>query len=794
MKVQFILYLIFSIGCFARSSDYSAQGDRKYFWGCNGALSASVSFCSPTNYTCKCVDKNFQASIAGCLDQIGKATKGAKSGMVNYCENYAMSKIDDDWYDDALKYYKKNGKNACEIPNFNMIISIDTPFILNKAIAEAYAESYTRFYNNKDDSLYYGAACLGYWLLVLLISSMSNFTKFMFPNLVKKMTNSIINYYRKYLSIPAMFHKKKSQEQSFFHIFSFLILSRMESLIIFLFYCVTIMLMSINLKAIQGDALYTAKYMAEIRYVADRSGIIATIEMPLIFLFAGRNNFLQWLTGFNYSTFVGFHRHTARIMFMLVVIHAVCFTINFGSYYKTALAEQYLRWGITAAVAGGVIMIQSMLYLRRRWYEVFLIFHIILAAFWTAGAWLHVKDLGYIWFVYPSVAVWSFDRVVRIGRLFAFGFPHATVTLLSDETLKVIISKPNYWHSIPGGHAFIHFLKPTYFWQSHPFTYTDSYEDKNYLILYCKVKGGITHSLYRLLVNSPGRSCQVRVSVEGPYGEPTPAKYADSAVFIAGGNGIPGIYSEILDIALKSKHSENNKLKLHWVVREYPSLYWFYEELLKLRNTRIETTIYVTKPDCHIFIEEFNNRFNAVEKSSCPDSEGDSNDPCEEQDEKLDSSIKEKYKTNIECTDSEEKLCGHDIVEKIKHELSHITFKEGRPIIKDLMTQEVIESNDSVAFVTCGHGAMVDEFCAIPYNTSCLCQSKEALATYTSCYVTRPEITTDLDQFSSSWSNDEVSSIEKNSSVKEDIKEEEFEKDLDYSSIINNIKLELSHI
>ena len=45
-----------------------------------------------------------------------------------------------------------------------------------------------------------------------------------------------------------------------------------------------------------------------------------------------------------------------------------------------------------------------------------------MAAIFVGGTWVHVDILGYVWFVYPAVAVWCFDRLVRIGRLIAFDF------------------------------------------------------------------------------------------------------------------------------------------------------------------------------------------------------------------------------------------------------------------------------------------------------------------------------------------------------------------------------------
>ena len=75
------------------------------------------------------------------------------------------------------------------------------------------------------------------------------------------------------------------------------------------------------MEALDNDPVFYSKYKAQIRYCADRTGITATIVMPLVFLYAGRNNFamVNWLA---ISNLCCLHRHTARVMFYLVVIHA----------------------------------------------------------------------------------------------------------------------------------------------------------------------------------------------------------------------------------------------------------------------------------------------------------------------------------------------------------------------------------------------------------------------------------------------------------------------------------------
>ncbi|EGW35468.1 uncharacterized protein SPAPADRAFT_48458 [Spathaspora passalidarum NRRL Y-27907] len=483
--------------------------------------------------------------------------------------------------------------------------------------------------------------------------------------------------------MPALLGKTRAQAISGFKVFDSLIPTRFEMIVISLFYIFIVIIHAVHSKGVANDPIYGSAYMAEIRYSADRTGIVATFMMPLLFLFAGRNNFLQWVTGINYSTFLCYHRHIARIMFMLVVIHSVNYTILLVQKHGLAvrMAQPWLYWGVLATVAGGIILIQSILYLRRNWYELFVLVHIVMAVLYVVGTWIHIVEFGYGTYLYPTIAVWSFDRLVRICRLLYFGFPEVNVKLVGDETIKMCIPKPKHWKIIPGGHAFVHFIKPTYFWQSHPFTFTncsDQGEDK--IVMYMKVKGGVTHSLYKLLNKSPGKMTTMRIGIEGPYGESTPAKYSDKAVFIAGGNGIPGIYSEVADIALKSTSERKSVLKLVWIIRDYSSLFWFHDELVRLKNTNIETTIYVTKTD-----KNFDNMNEFISENS---KEG---------------SVKS---SEVEKSES---LQTTDAVEQLKEELSHVCFEEGRPNIEQIIQDEIKESSGSISFVACGHPVMVDE-------------------------------------------------------------------------------------
>lgn len=78
--------------------------------------------------------------------------------------------------------------------------------------------------------------------------------------------------------------------------------------------------------------------------------------------------------------------------------------------------------GTVATVIAGLMLFQGMLYLRRKWYEVFLIGHIILAVFFIIGTWIHVVDFGYMWYIYAAVAFGDLTDLLELFVYFVLDF------------------------------------------------------------------------------------------------------------------------------------------------------------------------------------------------------------------------------------------------------------------------------------------------------------------------------------------------------------------------------------
>ncbi|GAA6013151.1 hypothetical protein JCM10207_006187 [Rhodosporidiobolus poonsookiae] len=212
-------------------------------------------------------------------------------------------------------------------------------------------------------------------------------------------------------------------------------------------------------------------FMQNIRYVADRAGILALGSTPLVVLLAARNSPLNWLAGMDFGTMQIWHRWVARATF-------------------------------TNAFAGGwILCFAAWRRLRQLAYELFLVGHIIAAIAWIVFAymhvlWLHGGNPYQLRLCYLAASAWAFDRLIRLfsllwnntplGRLIRLSPPaafkasrtlaaHGALLPGSNDFLRLRITPTSPWprrRGGPGGYVFI--SSWTTFkhkgWESHPFS------------------------------------------------------------------------------------------------------------------------------------------------------------------------------------------------------------------------------------------------------------------------------------------------------------------------------------
>lgn len=680
----FLLFGLWLAHCVAlKVKPYKEYGDGGRAWFmCTYALRHTATLCSAKEqFACYCGAPEGLALVAGCVSTIKTNKKHAFNYAKYYCKRYYNQSIHQKTWNEALELYHEKAKHPEDIPGFNMTEISGVPVILNTSVVDSLFRSYKVYMGNLDSSLWYGLGSVGFWFVVAFVSMVAHWSVIIFPELRSTLNGRAFKLIRKHITLPALMRRRKSKSQGCLKSFDFMVPSRLDSLVIVLFTGLQIGVNWAQIYFVHGESLYGSRNIAITRYVSDRTGIISLVLTPLLLFLGGRNEVLSWVTGWKMSTMMLYHRWIARFVVLLAIIHSFGYTwleLRQEGFkgYSNDMKTMYLKWGAVSTTAGGVLLVESLLYFRRHFYDLFLVIHIVLAAFFLVGLWYHVVELGYQQFVYPCFAVWLFDRLVRIIRLFWFGFPMGKVSLVGKDVLKLQIPKRESWPLRPGGHAWVYFLDSKYFWQSHPFTFVKSVDCADEIVFYCKVKNGITRKMADKLASVPGKQANMRVGVEGPYGTMLRRYSHSDLVFIAGGGGIPGVYSEAIHMAKVSRSHSRHSIRLVWIIRDSELLKWFDKELEAIASLNVEIKVFITRQR-----GEMRQAFEVQSQQKST--------------ENVSGTIGKEGKSTLK----EEDWPG----------ISGIEVVHERPDIGSLVGEEIEKAKSSVAFVSCGHPALIDD-------------------------------------------------------------------------------------
>lgn len=673
---------------------------------CPGQLLSAIDKCS-------CTNANAVATLMACLSLLGSDSEKALKFFYSSCEAEYHLTFEENSHEKYLAYYTQWSINKLEISEYTHDDIVTRPVKLDALLTEKYLQASQILLQNYNNSLYYSLVLVFYWIIVGLLYALNNWCKLLFPyTFVRSKSSRLTNFMKKHITIPAAFGLNKQTEMRLpgplSGFFKILMPSRVEIIVILGFFAACATFLVVGIKVVPDDPIFLTTERAYAKHVGVRSGIIGTISIPLVILFAGRNNILIWFTGINYATFVTFHKWIARVVVIMILIHACCYTIMYPPSQLYLLKGYYYVGAIIGTSAASFLLFHLLLAIRRKWYDLFLYLHITLVIIFIYGGAVHVRALGYLIFLYCACGIWILDRAVRIGRIFAFGFPKAKFELINSDTVRLQIPTTSWWCPTKGGFAFVYFVETKKFFQSHPFSYVQL---PNQINFYIKVKDGVTSDIKeKLIANS--NFMEMKVTVEGPYSgmlESCNIKHYHSAVFMAGGNGIPSMFSEAYQLALiKRQHILRQRIKLIWVIRDYTFLNWFYEELMLLRAVKVDVDIYVTRPDAKLRgrVEEMDERkledweHSIYEKCDYGESSSELNS--------IDINTKKSHSITerTQDLDSDYNL----VLRKIQRNLNHITFYHGRPRIPDIVSSEIaLCDGTSIAYVACGHPQMVDE-------------------------------------------------------------------------------------
>ncbi|RBR27013.1 uncharacterized protein FIESC28_00281 [Fusarium coffeatum] len=253
-----------------------------------------------------------------------------------------------------------------------------------------------------------------------------------------------------------------------------------QALYIIIFISLTVVFTAVEYDVRQPNGRFDSTKRERAAYLVYRTGSFAYALLPVIVLFPARNNILLSVSNWSRSTFILLHRWVGRIFTLLAVLHG-CFALA-GS--KNLGSADWRRWGSMTLVLSVITTFGSGLYFRKANYELFLLMHIILAVFIVVGCWYHLimryeaigmsfPDHTYgqeIW-LYMAIAIWFFERLVRVLRVVRLGILRSKVKDIGAGYVRIDIPHIR-WGLDPGKHVFVYFptLAPLRPWENHPFS------------------------------------------------------------------------------------------------------------------------------------------------------------------------------------------------------------------------------------------------------------------------------------------------------------------------------------
>ena len=222
-----------------------------------------------------------------------------------------------------------------------------------------------------------------------------------------------------------------------------------------------------------------AALIAELR---GRSGHLAVINMLALVLFAARNNPLIPILAVSFDTFNLFHRWIGRVIVLESIVHISAWFVNnhnaigYDGIMKVLMTDAFVQFGLAAAIAMLVILVQSPSIIRHAFYEIFLHTHQVLAvvALGATAAHIQTENLPQKPIIYTIIGIWALERLLRISRLVYFNVSYRRVTRAQVQALdggacRVTFDIPRGFDETPGRHIYA-YIPSVSLWMSHPFS------------------------------------------------------------------------------------------------------------------------------------------------------------------------------------------------------------------------------------------------------------------------------------------------------------------------------------
>ncbi|KAK9449020.1 ferric reductase NAD binding domain-containing protein [Limtongia smithiae] len=625
---------------------------------------------STTTIKCACSDSVLTDTYALCISNCSNKSK-AKSwaAWVTSCATYDVTVSES--YDDVLAAAEEN---YIEQADYTTGATTTVPVMINTTYLLLTMRADNASTRNTTWSQYYGNILIAYIGFFVLASGIYNLYQRIFD--INKPESRLVVKFRQYFTMPAAFGGKHAEPLKIGKLSVGTLHSRWQMIAIFGFYALNIIFLFVSIDVFKENL--TSTVQAQWRdYLTTRSGVIATVLCVPTFLFGGRNNILMYISGWSFETCNVWHRHIGFWMMWQSAIHGIAYTAQYIIYdnYASRIWGQFnIFAGTLATLLAGILILLTWYPIRHYYYEIFLVLHIGLAGAFARYCYAHVVAERYPKYMYAMVAVWAFDRFVRLVRICLHGlYLEAEITATGDATMVKI--KPWFnWKPKPGQYAFLYIADPRFkFWESHPFSIIES-RDGTYRFIVGK-QSGMTKMLYDRAAKGENSTAKIRVMVEGFYGEEQPVRRYGTVLVVGGGIGITAAMSTTLSLVRRAQN--NQRVIFYWVLRGRETLGWVKEQVEEIcRGSNIEVNI-LCRPSDAAEAAAF------AEKTVGASSEDDTDSAGSFSEEKVSRTNSSDYPVSV-------------------------TMFNDRPDFDKIVSTVIAEAPGSVAVLTCGPGSLVD--------------------------------------------------------------------------------------
>lgn len=318
--------------------------------------------------------------------------------------------------------------------------------------------------------------------------------------------------------------------------------------------------------------------------VAYRCGWVSISQISLIVILAARRNLVSVLTGISAQRLNLYHRWTARVLFLCVILHLAYFLKTWGVSNQIQYQVKNNIFAQKGFGAFGIlcwIFISSFAPFRNMSYEFFVFQHIVTMIGFMVAVVIHAPNYAYH-VVIPPLALFGLDRVLRlVWNLFinkAGLKPHQAA--LRVEPGAVVATIPTGLSWFPGQHMYLRFpnVSPL---EQHPFTISTLPGDDMQFVI--RSKAGFTKRLLKKASQLPEHEkMTLPVYLDGPYGETRDFKQFDTSVFVCAGIGASFCLPLAVDIIRNQQKTIARRLKFIWITKRFQDMELYAAQLTEL--------------------------------------------------------------------------------------------------------------------------------------------------------------------------------------------------------------------